>query len=350
MADQKTEKPTQQRLTKARREGKFATSRDLISVTQFAIAVTLLITYGSRLFATLESTFVHLVDRAFARAELTSNDLVQTFRFDMAPVFVITFAALFGVAVVVMAIHLIMTGFSVSLTPLMPDIERLNFLNKVTQLPSQNIFTLAKAAIILPLTAILLYSEISGRLPELANLAVVGLAAGVGQSRQMLQTLLVRLTSVLVVLALVDLVRQKRKFTKSMMMSKQDIKDEAKESEGNQHTKGRIRRLQRDAARRSMIKAVSKATAVVVNPTHYAIALQYEMDSKSVPLVLAKGQDFLALQIKERARLHNIPVIENKPLAQALYKAVEVGQEIPPHLYRAVAEVLAYIYKTFNRR
>jgi flagellar biosynthetic protein FlhB len=111
-----------------------------------------------------------------------------------------------------------------------------------------------------------------------------------------------------------------------------------------------IRRLQRDAIRRNMIKAVEKSTVVIVNPTHYAIAVQYEMGSRSVPTVVAKGKNYLAKIIRERAKAHEIPIVENKPLAQALYQAVDIGDEIPPALYRAVAEVLAQIYRVINRQ
>ena len=149
---------------------------------------------------------------------------------------------------------------------------------------------------------------------------------------------------------LLDFARQRQRFQAELRMTKQEVRDELKETEGNPQLKLRIRRLQREAARRSMLKAIPKATAVVVNPTHYAIALHYEMDSKAVPQVVAKGKNYLAQVIREKAVEHDIPIIENKPLAQALYDAAEVGQEIPPHLYRAVAEVLAYIYRTLSRR
>jgi flagellar biosynthetic protein FlhB len=114
--------------------------------------------------------------------------------------------------------------------------------------------------------------------------------------------------------------------------------------------KARVRRIQRDRARRQMMKEVPKATAVVVNPTHYAVAIRYQLDSMVAPLVVAKGKNYLALRIREKAREHQVPIIENPPLAQALYHSVEVGQEIPPHLYRAVAEILAYIFKLMNGR
>ena len=120
--------------------------------------------------------------------------------------------------------------------------------------------------------------------------------------------------------------------------------------EGNPQMKARIRRLQRDRARRQMMKEVPTATAVVVNPTHYAVAIRYQMDGMAAPLVVAKGKNYPARRIREKAVEHQVPIIENPPLAQALYKSVEVGQEIPPHLYRAVAEVLAYIFKLMNGR
>ena len=141
---------------------------------------------------------------------------------------------------------------------------------------------------------------------------------------------------------------QKRQLNKTLMMSKQEVRQEHKESEGNPETKGRLRRLQREMARRNMMKEVQKATAVIVNPTHYAVAIHYQLDASSAPRVVAKGRDYLALRIRQRAIDCGVPIVENRPLAQALYKSVEVGQEIPAHLYRAVAEILAYIYRLMN--
>ena len=128
-------------------------------------------------------------------------------------------------------------------------------------------------------------------------------------------------------------------------MSKQDIREEAKDSEGNPQTKARIRRIQRDMRRRNMMREIAKATAVIVNPTHYAVAIKYEQGVMAAPQVVAKGKNYLAARIRQRAIENQVPIIENPPLAQALYKSVDVGQEIPAHLYRAVAEILAYIFK-----
>jgi flagellar biosynthetic protein FlhB len=131
-------------------------------------------------------------------------------------------------------------------------------------------------------------------------------------------------------------------------MSRQDLKEEIKDIEGNPQMKARIRRLQRDRARRQMMKEVPKATAVVVNPTHFAVAIRYDLERMAAPLVVAKGKNYMAQRIRQKAIENQVPIVENPPLAQALYGSVEVGQEIPPHLYRAVAEILAYIFKLMN--
>jgi flagellar biosynthetic protein FlhB len=165
-----------------------------------------------------------------------------------------------------------------------------------------------------------------------------------------LQDLLWKASGAFLVFGVVNLFRQRKEWQGDMKMSKQDIKDETKQTEGSPQIKARVRRLQRDLRRRSMMKDIPKATAVIVNPTHFAVAIRYRMASMSAPTVVAKGKNYLALRIRRMANDHSIPIIENPPLAQALYKSAEVGQEIPGHLYKAVAEVLAYIYRIMKGR
>jgi flagellar biosynthetic protein FlhB len=173
---------------------------------------------------------------------------------------------------------------------------------------------------------------------------------GLETMRSLAMDLLWKASALFLLFGFIDFYRQKRKFAKEMRMSKLDIRDEQKESEGNPQTKMRIRKLQRDVRRRRMMDEVKTATAVIVNPTHYAVAIRYHHDSMDAPLVVAKGKNYLALRIRARALEFDVPLIENPPLAQALYKSVEVGQSIPPHLYRAVAEILAYIYRLMGAR
>jgi flagellar biosynthetic protein FlhB len=148
----------------------------------------------------------------------------------------------------------------------------------------------------------------------------------------------------------IDLFRQTKRFQQEMRMSKQEIRDEAKESDGNPQVKQQIRRLQKDALRRRMMSQVPTATAVIVNPTHFAVAIRYHVESMSTPVVVAKGKNYLALRIRQKAVENQVPIVENPPLAQALYASVEVGQEIPSNFYRAIAEILAYIYKLRGKR
>ncbi len=150
-------------------------------------------------------------------------------------------------------------------------------------------------------------------------------------------------------IGLVDYSLAKRRLENQLKMSKQELKEEFKEGNGNPEVKGRIRRIMKEMSGKRMMAQVPKATVVITNPTHYAIAIRYESDEMTVPIVLAKGVDHTALRIRKLALEREIPIIENPPLAQALYKSVEIGQEIPLHLYRAVAEVLAYVYRVLGR-
>jgi flagellar biosynthetic protein FlhB len=154
----------------------------------------------------------------------------------------------------------------------------------------------------------------------------------------------------LLVLAAMDFGYQRWQFTQDMKMTKQEVKDEYKQIEGDPIVKNRIRQAQREASKKRMLNDVPKADVVLTNPTHYALALLYDRKRAPAPVVLAKGQDFMAERIKDIAREHKVPIVENKPLAQALYKAVEVGEIIPEEFYKAVAEVLSYVYRVKGRR
>src|ERR1700728_494830 len=352
MADggQKREKPTQGRLRKARQEGRFASSRDLVAAAHFVVALAMAVAIGADLVGVVEKMALALLRRAFVPSPLTPGDLVEIFHTVLLNPLLLLLQQGALLLLITLLVQLVTTGFGFSLKQLLPSFDKFNMANRLRQLPWQNLFATGKALLLLPVIALVIYAEIYHRLPELANLATAPLGTGLTQATGMIRNLFWRLGMALLVLGVIDFARQRQRFQSDLRMSKQEVRDEMKESEGNPQMKIRIRRLQRDAARRSMLKAVPKATAIIVNPTHYAIALHYEMNAKAVPSVVAKGKNYLAQLIRQKAAAHDIPIVENQPLAQALYQAVEVGQEIPPHLYRAVAEVLAYIYRTLSRR
>ena len=157
-----------------------------------------------------------------------------------------------------------------------------------------------------------------------------------------------KIALVYLIVGIADFIYQKHKFHEEMKMTKQEVKDEYKNTEGNPEIKGRQRQRMREASRRRMMQDVPTADVVITNPTHLAVALKYDAEISKAPIVVAKGEDFLAMKIREAAKEHHIEIVENKPLARMLYANVDIGQEIPPELYQAVAEVLAMVYNLKN--
>lgn len=348
--DQKTEKPTPQRLQKARREGRFPSSRDFVSALQFITILIFALKYSSTGAAEFMGLTRQLFVKAVSLPDLTAAELQAMYRVLLLPFFLHIAVAGFAVMALVAMVQLASTGFGFSTKQLMPDIKRLNPMSKLKQMPKENVHSVFRSIVLLVLVSWFLYTIIKAQLDDLSNLALQNLFAGMTRAGSLIEELLKKIAMVLFVFGAIDIFRQRSKFNKSMRMTKQEIRDEVKDSEGNMQMKMQIRRIQRDAIRRNMIKAVEKSTVIIVNPTHYAIALQYEMGTRSVPTVVAKGKNYLAKIIRERAKAHEVPIIENKPLAQALYQAVDIGDEIPPNLYRAVAEVLAQLYRIIHRQ
>lgn len=351
MADRssQTEDPTQRRLQKAREEGQFPAAREFVSALQFMVFLGLLGAGGTHWFAQLRQATAWLFSLAFA-SELRPEDLTQVaWRLARQLILPLVMAGL-SVALATLAFRLVTTRFGFSLKKLAPDLGRLSPAAKLRELPRQNLPSLIQAMVLLPLFLWAVYVVARDHLAAFLALPLGSVEGGFALLSTSLMTLFWKAAGVFLVFGVVDLYRQFSRHKRDLRMSKQEIKDEMKEMEGNPQMKARIRRIQRDRARRQMMKEVPTATAVVVNPTHYAVAIRYNLDGMAAPQVVAKGKNYLALRIREKAREHQVPIIENPPLAQALYHSVEVGQEIPPHLYRAVAEILAYIFKLMNGR
>ena len=350
MADQqRTEQPTKRRLDKARREGKFPSSREMIAAAQFLAFVAMIGWFGPELFGRMRDVTRTLLGSAF-RPAITVWAVESFYRQALVKVFVPIVAAGAGIAGVSLAAQLGSTKLGFSLARLTPDISRLNPLSKLRDLPAQNFVSSMQALLLFPILGLAVYAILRENLARYLSLPALAIGPALTTVTGSYMSLLWRAAFGFAVIGVLDLLRQKRRYTKSLRMTKQEIREEFKESEGNPQIKSRIRRIQRAAARRSMMKEVPKATAVIVNPTHYAVAIRYDMEAMAAPRVVAKGRNYLARRIREIANDHQVPIVENQPLAQALYKTAEVGQEIPPHLYRAVAEILAYIFKLMNRK
>jgi flagellar biosynthetic protein FlhB len=351
MADKqgKTEQPTQRRLEKARKEGQFASAKEFVSALQFLVFLTLLAAGGAAWLRHFRLTMRDLLAKAFAR-ELRPEDLTSiAWQVVRAHIWPLVLAGM-GVAVATVAFRLITTRFGVSLKKLAPDAARFNPIQRLRDLPKQNLPSLAQAIVLLPVFLYAVWVVAREHLEDFLSLPMQSVESGVNLIGSSLMELFWKAAGVFVVFGAVDPFRQLRRHKQELRMTKQEIREEMKDVEGNPQMKARIRRLLRDRVRRQMMKEVPKATAVVVNPTHYAVAIRYQLDTMAAPLVVAKGKNYLALRIRQKAIEHQVPIIENPPLARALYSSVDVGQEIPPQLYRAVAEILAYIFKLMNGR
>jgi flagellar biosynthesis protein FlhB len=350
MADaQRTEKPTKRRLEKARREGKFPASREMIAAAQFLAFVVLLGACSPILLDRIRRLTRVLLQIAF-RPVLTVRGIEGFYREALLHVFTPVLLAGAAFAGIALAAQLAATKLGISLHRLAPDITKLNPFPKLRELPAQNFVSSMQALLLFPVLGLAVYAIARENITRYLSLPFLAVGPALKIVSGSYMSLLWRAAFGFGVLGCLDLVRQQRRYTNSLRMSKQEIREELKESDGDPLIKSRIRRLQRDVARRNMLKEVPQASAVIVNPTHYSVAIRYELEAMAAPRVVAKGKNYLAFRIRQIATEHQVPIIENQPLAQALYKSADVGQEIPPHLYRAVAEILAYIFKLMHQR
>jgi len=347
--ENRTEKPTEQRIRKARREGRYPVSKEAVYAVQFAAFCAVAI-WAAPIWSQQHLDLVRGMIVGSFQPDLTRESLKGILQASIAPMLA---SLLLGGAIVFssgLLVQLGLTGFGFSTTRLSPDLSRLDPTQRLRELPGNNLTALIEAAVLLPILGFSVYVVYSNHAEALLAVPVLPVRQGLVLVAGCLRDLLWKALFVFVVFGFWDILRQRQRYLKSLRMTKQEIREEYKENEGDPQIKARIRRLRRDLLRRRMMSEVPQATAVVVNPTHFAVALRYDAMSSGAPRVVAKGKNWLAARIRQIANQHQIPIVENPPLAQALYKSVEVGQEIPPHLYRAVAEILAYLYRLMGGR
>lgn len=347
-AQEKTQEPTGKRLEDARREGQVPRSRDLAHLIVLGSAALVLaalagplMNTGTRLFSTglaFDAAAVADPTRMLGRA----GDLMAMALLALAPVLIV-------LAVAAVAAPLVIGGFVFSGKLLEPKGERLNPLKGIARLFSAPaLVELGKVLIVTVLLACVGGWYVYSHLEEFAGLAHEGLAAGLSHFGWMLALAFALMVATLALTSAIDVPFQLFHHRSKLKMTLEEIKKEAKETEGDPHVKGRIRQQQREVARRRMMAAVPKADVVVTNPTHFAVALKYMEGRHRAPVVVAKGADAVAEKIKEIARSAGVPQLEAPPLARALHRHVELGDEIPAALYTAVAQVLAYVFQLRN--
>jgi flagellar biosynthetic protein FlhB len=250
------------------------------------------------------------------------------------------------IAVFVVGVTIKQVGWVISFEPFKLDFGRLNPISGMKKILSmRSLVELFKGLLKASLFCVVIYVALRNKLPTAVHAMQFPMEQGALHLWDLLWDLSMRLAVMLLVMAIVDYLYQKWEFEKSIRMSKQEIKEEYRQMEGDPQIKNKIRQKQRELAKKRMMSSVPKADVVITNPTTLAIALIYDRDVMAAPQVVAKGKGLVARRIREIAEEHQVPVVENKPLAWALYEAVEIGDEVPENLYRGVAEILAMVYK-----
>jgi flagellar biosynthesis protein FlhB len=349
MADSsKTEKPTSRRLTDARKKGQVARSRLFGEVGGLMAALAVLSMFGARLIDGLEVELTRGLLRIGTGAAHVINAgevnglAISAGRSLLLLVGPVAFAA----AAAVVALQVAQTGWLISTEALTLNFGRLNPATGFKQFGvSRGGFETVKGLIVITVLVWIAWGVVAPVVadgPRLSRIppddaAIVGWYA--------IRRLLWKSSIALAVLATADYAYQRRQHMNSLKMTKQEVKDDVRMTDGNPETKSRVRKVMQEMFRRRMMAAVPKATVVITNPTHYAIALEYHRETMSAPVIVAMGKDHLAQRIKAIAREHGVPMAENVALAQALYNTCDLGDTVPPHLFEAVAEVLAYLIR-----
>lgn len=348
-SQEKTEQATPRRLQEARRKGQVPKSADLNGAILLMVAG-LFALLNKDSFIKQTQAYFYSYFNSFIKHPQQDAYLVQVLIDFTINIFAI-FAPLFIILMVVaLGINLAQIGFLFAPEAIKPKLDKLNPINGLKNMFSgRAMFELVKSLMKVTIVGWVIYAAVMGELPNL--LAIFHSPAQTVLNQVLTVALKVVLwgAAVYLAIALLDLLYQRYAFSKQMRMSKQEVKEEYKQTEGDPQIKGWLRRRQRQLLSNLVRKEVPQATVVVTNPTHYAVALKYEQPMEA-PMVVAKGVDLMAKQIREIAQKHDVPVIEKKELARFLYANVEIGQSIPVEMYQAVAEILAMVYRLKNTK
>jgi len=348
----KTEEPTTKKLEEARKEGQVARSKELINASGL---ITLFITLkifigfiGSNFINTFQNSYQHI--NGITKEEFSVVS-IQELWIESLLTILWTCLPLFAAATLISFVVVVyQVKWKVSGQLLKPKLSRLNPINGFKRIFSrEKIVELILDIIKIFIVAWIAYSTLKDEWSTLLLLYEVNLEQAVLLIGDIIINLGIKISFLFFTIGLFDLFYQKLKFKKDMRMTKQEVKDEFKNTEGDPQVKSRIRSKMREVSRRRMMQAIPQADVVITNPTHLAAAIKYDRESSEAPVLVAKGADYLAQKIKEIAKENNVEIVENKPLARMLYYNVEVGAEIPPELYQMTAEVLAYVYGLKNK-
>lgn len=346
---QKTEEPTQRKLDEARKKGQVATSRELNNALMISAAAAFVALLSPSVTQDLTSAFIPFLQSADQFSITTSDlqNLATQLSQNVGQALLLPTLLFLGAAIVA---GIIQNGVVISLEPIKPKLEKLSPISGAKRIFSLKSFVefikgVFKISLIGAAVVLLLWPE-TATVIQTTDIELVGVTVIL---RELAIKLLVSIAALVLIIALLDLLYQRFEHQKQLRMSRKDLMDEYKQTEGDPHIKAKLKSLRAERARQRMMAEVPTATVVITNPTHFAVALYYDIDGMAAPRAVAKGVDSLAQRIRDLAQDHDVPIVENPPLARALFASVDLGEEIPPEHYQAVAEVIGFVMRLERR-
>ncbi len=346
---EKTEEPTDKKRRDARKKGQVARSQELNAAFVLLAGFFALKILWEYIYGNIAGYSAHIFSN-LATVSVSIEAVMQVF-LEMVVLMVKTaFPVMLGILVFALAVNFFQVGFVISTEKLEPKLENLNPINGFGRIFSKrSLVELLKSLFKILVIGFFLYLYLKDEVPFMPYFIYYDLGYSLSEIADKIFTMAFQVIAVIMVMAVAYYAYQSWQTTQDLMMTKQEVKDEYKQTEGDPQIKGKIKQKQRQMAMSRMMQEVPKADVIITNPTHFAVALVYEK-GMAAPKVLAKGQDIVAQRIKEIARENRIAIVENKPLARALYETVEIGGFVPEELYQAVAEVLAYVYRLKKKK
>jgi len=347
---EKTEDATPKKKSDSKKKGQVAKSKELSSTITLLTSTLLLIMLGAYMLGNLKG-----VVTLFLSHYLTLSVTEETFRtvlfVSMTKFGLLILPIMVPIMIMGIVASLMQSGFILTGEPLKPDLKKLDPISGFKKIFStRSLVDLLKNLAIITTIAYVAYDYIKSNYLDIMNYGSLKIDAILGVFGKLVVDIFFKIAIIMLIISIIDFAYQKYKHNKELKMSVQEIKEEYKQQEGDPQIKSKIRQKQREMAASRMMQSVPDATVVITNPTHLAIAIKYEQGGEGAPIVVAKGADNVAIKIKEIARVNDIPIIENKPLARLIYKDLDVGSEIPAEMYGAVAEILALVYKLKKRK
>ena len=343
---ERTEPATPRRREEARQDGNVARSPDLTAAIGLLAAIILLQVVGGRMFAQMRIATETMLTSSFTSNPTRPDDIVQISMYTGSALALILAPMVLAILLISVLATVGQVGLLVTTKPITPSFNKLSPIRGIKNMFNARaavrlVMSLGKIAIISFIAGVVIYLDLS----QILHIGELEPPQAFAASGQLVFALALKLAALLLILAIFDYSYQRWQRELDLRMSRHDIKEEMKRMDGDPMMRQRRARVARQLAMQRIAQAVPNADVVVTNPTHFAIALKYDKEVMRAPRVIAKGADFMAMRIRQIASLHDIPIVERKPLAQALYQSVEIGQEIPPEHYAAVAEILAYVYR-----